>query len=205
MRLRRWCVPGLVLLAGLATAQGGEFEPGKGWVSLFDGKTLKGWKAHGRGSSAWRVDGGVLANPQRSTNLHTERKFTDFQLHVEFKINHNGNSGVYLRGRKEVQIFDSFATADKALKYWDCGGIYSLHAPSTNACKAPGEWQTLDITVVGRTVTVALNGVTVVDKKTVDRPTGGQIDNNEGQAGPIMLQGDHAPAWFRSLWIKPLP
>ena len=204
MRLHGICVVGLVLAACLAVDAGG-FKPGKGWVSLFDGKTLGGWKPHGRGASAWTVDGGALANPRRSVNLYTERKFTNFELHVEVKLNNKGNSGVYLRGRKEVQVFDSFAKADKALKHWDCGGIYSLHAPSTNASKAPGEWQTLDITCVGRTVTVVLNGVTVVDKKTVDRPTGGELDRNEGQPGPLMLQGDHSAVWYRTLWIKPLP
>ncbi len=177
------------------------FKPGPGWVRLFDGKSLNGWKPYGRGESAWRAEDGVLANPRRSVNLYTEKTFRSFQLHVEFKINSRGNSGVYLQGRKEVQILDSFGKDDDELKHWDCGGIYSRYAPSTNASKAPGEWQTLDVTVRGDTVTVVLNGKTVIDGKEVKGETGGGL---KGRQSAVMLQGDHAPVWYRNLWIKPL-
>ncbi|MFW6162640.1 MAG: 3-keto-disaccharide hydrolase [Planctomycetota bacterium] len=206
MGWRRGWAAGLLVAAWLAAGAGaGEFKPGEGWVRLFDGQSLEGWKTHGRRRSAWRAEGGTLANPRRSVNLYTARTFQNFKLHVEFKINREGNSGVYLRGRKEVQILDSFGKADDQLRHWDCGGIYSLHAPTTNACKAPGEWQALDITLVGDTVTVVLNGTSVVDGKEVKGATGGELDNKVGQPGPVMLQGDHGPVWFRNLWIKPLP
>ena len=206
MRMSSWCAIGLFAAACLAQgAAAAEFKPGEGWVQLFDGKTLSGWKTHGRGQSAWRAEDGVLANPRRSVNIYTEKTFKNFKLHIDFKVNNKGNSGAYMRGRKEVQVLDSFGKADDQLKHWDCGGIYSRHAPSTNACKAPGEWQTFDVTIVGDEITVVLNGKTVIDKKEVKGATGGQLDNNFGQPGPLMLQGDHAPVWFRNIWIKPLP
>ena len=206
MRFVRWRVVGLVVAGLLAVdASAGEFKPGEGWLQLFNGKDLTGWKTIGRSKSAWRAEKDVLANPRRSANIHTERTFKNFQLHIEFKVNSKGNSGVYLRGRKEVQVLDSFGKPDDKLKHWDCGGIYSKYAPSTNACKAAGEWQAFDITIVGRKVTVVLNGTTVLDGKTVNGVTGGQLDSNEDQPGPLMLQGDHAPVWYRNIWLKPLP
>jgi len=214
--MRAWtlCVIGLIAAAALAAEKPaeepaeGQFKPEDGWAQLFNGKDLSGWKTlPGRRGieSSWTVEKGVLANPRRSVNIRTEKTFTNFKLHIEFKVNAGGNSGVYARGRKEVQIRDSFGIADNKLKHWDCGGIYSKHAPSTNACEAPGEWQTFDIEVVGDTITVALNGKTVVDHKEVKQPTGGQLDNDVGKPGPLMLQGDHAPVWYRNIWIKPLP
>jgi len=192
-------------LALAACALGGEadFKPGKHWFPLFNGKDLTGWKAVGRYKSEWRVEGGVLANPVESDNLYTEKEFEDFQLHVEFRLPKGGNSGVFLRGCKEVQITDSFGKAKLAED--DCGGIFGKVAPSVNAARPPGEWNTLDITLVGRKITVVLNGKTTVDGQVVNGVTGGQINEDEDKPGPLMLQGDHSGVWFRNLWIKPLP
>ena len=200
-----------VLLALIALGVGGVaspatrggFRPGPGWIRLFNGKDLSGWKLVGRYPSTWRVVGGVLEAPSPSDNIYTERKFLDFQLHLEFKLPKGGNSGVFLRGRKEVQLYDNWGQ-DK-LDETDCGGIFGKVAPRVNACKPPGEWNSLEVTMVGLKITVVLNGKTTVDGVEVRGATGWQLDEDEGAPGPIMLQGDHTAVAFRNIWIKPLP
>ncbi len=192
-----------MLLAALAAAGEADFRPGEGWLPLFNGKDLAGWKNVGRYKSEWRAEDGVLANPVESDNLYTEKEFENFALHVEFKLPKGGNSGVFLRGCKEVQVLDSFGKAK--LEEDDCGGIFGKLAPAVNACKPPGEWNALDVTIVGRTITVVLNGKTTVDGQVVNGVTGGQINDDEDKPGPLMLQGDHSAVWYRNLWIKPLP
>jgi len=201
----RWMTGCLLALAavGLAAAEETEFKPADGWLPLFNGKDLAGWKAVGRYKSEWAADGGVLANPRESDSIYTEKSFLDFQLHLEFKLPKEGNSGVFLRGRKEVQVCDSWGK--KELDDQDCGGIFGKFAPAVNACKAPGEWNRLDVTLVGRKVTVALNGKTTIDAKMVNGVTGGQLDEDEDKPGPLMLQGDHSAVWYRNIWIRPLP
>ncbi len=189
-------------IAALASAGEAQFKPGQGWLTLFNGKDLSGWRAVGRYKSEWRAENGVLANPVESDNLYTEKEFENFQLHLEFKLPKGGNSGVFLRGCKEVQLFDSFGKAKLADD--DCGGIFGKVAPAVNACKPAGEWNSLDVTLVGRKITVVLNGKTTVDGKVVNGVTGGQITEDEDKPGPLMLQGDHSAVWFRNLWIKPL-
>ncbi|MBM4041008.1 MAG: DUF1080 domain-containing protein [Planctomycetes bacterium] len=192
----------LAALSALVSGGEAEFKPGEGWVPLFNGKDLAGWKGVGRYKSEWRAEGGVLANPAESDNLYTEKEFADFQLHLEFKLPKGGNSGVFLRGCKEVQLLDSFGKAKLADD--DCGGIFGKLPPAVNACKPPGEWNALDVTIVGRKITVVLNGKTTVDGQVVNGVTGGQINEEEDKPGPLMLQGDHSAVWFRNLWIKPL-
>ena len=191
--------------AALSEPKGGEaaFKPGEGWLPLFNGKDLTGWKNVGRYKSEWRAEGGVLANPVESDNLYTEREFENFQLHLEFKLPKEGNSGAFLRGCKEVQIADSFGKTK--LEADDCGGIFGKVPPRVNACKPAGEWNTLDATIVGRTITVVLNGKTGVDGVAVNGVTGGQLNEDEDKPGSLMLQGDHSAVWYRNLWIKPLP
>ncbi len=192
----------MLTLAALAAAGEAEFKPGEGWLPLFTGKDLAGWKAVGRYKSEWRAENGALANPVESDNLYTEKEFGNFQLHVEFKLPKGGNSGVFLRGCKEVQVADSFGKAK--LDDQDCGGMFGVLAPAVNACKPPGEWNALDVTIVGRKITVVLNGKTTVDGQVVNGVTGGQINEEEDKPGPLMLQGDHSAVWFRNLWLKPL-
>ena len=192
-----------VFAAALAAAGEADFKPGEGWLPLFNGKDLAGWKNVGRYKSEWRAESGVLANPVESDNLHTEKEFENFALHVEFRLPKGGNSGVFLRGCKEVQIFDSFGKTKLAED--DCGGIFGMLLPGVNACRPPGEWNVLDITIVGRRITVVLNGKTTVDGQVVNGVTGGQINDDEDKPGPVMLQGDHSAVWYRNLWIKPLP
>ena len=194
----------LILLASCSNPpQDAAFTPADGWIPLFNGKDLAGWKRVGRYPGDWRIENGVYYTPTASDSIYTERKFLHFRLHVEFKVAKDGNSGIFLRGRKEVQIYDSYGKA--TLDDTECGAIFQKVAPSSNACKPAGEWQTCDITIVGDKITVVLNGTTVVDGAVVKGSTGGQLDDDAGQPGHLMLQGDEAPVWFRNAWIKPMP
>ncbi|HEY9231195.1 MAG TPA: DUF1080 domain-containing protein, partial [Blastocatellia bacterium] len=133
-------------------------------------------------------------------DIITEQKFTDFKLHLEFNIVAESNSGVYLRGRHEVQIEDSFGKATDSLRM---GGVYGFLCPAVNASGRPGEWQTYDITLIGRRVTVILNGKTIIDNAEIPGITGGALDSDEGAPGPLMLQGDHGKVMFRNIVLTP--
>jgi hypothetical protein len=170
-------------------------------VELFNGKNLDGWKPRSADAkNRWEARDGMLVNAAAGTDLVTERKFNDFQLHAEFRYPAGSNSGVYLRGRYEVQIEDNFGDEPDSHKI---GGVYGFLTPSINAAKKPGEWQTLDVTLVGRVVTVALNGERVIDRQTIPGITGGALDSDEGAPGPILLQGDHGPIDFRKVTLTP--
>ena len=112
------------------------------------------------------------------------------------------NSGFYLRGRHEIQILDDYKNGK--LKSGGNGGIYSFSAPSKFVSRKPGQWQTAEATIRGDLVTVILNGVKIHDGLKVDRSTGGHLDENVDQPGPIMLQGDHGAIAFRKIRIKAL-
>jgi hypothetical protein len=170
-------------------------------VELFNGKDLSGWKprdAHAK--NGWTVRDGLLFNAEPGNDLMTERKFEDFRLQAEFRYPKGSNSGVYLRGRYEVQIEDNYGQEPDAL---GIGGVYGFLTPSVNAARKPGEWQTLDVTLVGRVVTVVLNGERVIDRQTIPGITGGALDGDEGSPGPIFIQGDHGPIEFRQLTLTP--
>ena len=169
-------------------------------LALFNGKDLTGWKAEG-GDSHWSVVNGVLTSAASGANLVTTGTFEDFKLHVEFRYPKGGNSGVYLRGRHEVQIEDS-PQRDSPLSV-DIGGIYGFLPPNENAATGPGKWQTYDITLVGRRVTVVLNGRTIIADQIIPGITGGALDSDEGAPGPILLQGDHLPIEFRNIRLTP--
>lgn len=167
-------------------------------IRLFNGKDLGGWHAIGE-RSQWKVEGGVLRNVAAGANLVGERKFDDFKLHVELRLPKGSNSGVYLRGRHEVQIADTFGEpASDTL-----GAIYGFLAPSEDASLAPDQWQSLDITLVGRRVSVAVNGKTVICDREIPGITGGALDSDEGAPGPLYLQGDHGPVEFRDITLTP--
>ena len=166
-------------------------------VRLFNGTDLTGWHAVG-GTNQWKAVAGVLTNTQRGGNLVTDAGYTDFKLHVEFRYPPAGNSGVYLRGRYEAQIEDS---AGREMSTGGLGAIYGFLIPSENAAKGAGEWQTYDITLIGRLVTVVLNGHEVICRQNIPGPTGGALDSNEGTPGPIMLQGDHGPVEYRNILL----
>ena len=164
-------------------------------VAIFNGKDLDGWEAMGP-ANQWTVVSGILTNPQGGANLRTKTTHADFKLHVEFRVPPKGNSGLYLRGRYEVQVEDSKGL-DKNSHHQ--GGVYGFLTPNENAAGAPGEWQTYDITLVGRLVTVTLNGRTVIRDQEIPGPTGGAMDSNEGEPGPLYLQGDHTSIEYRKI------
>jgi hypothetical protein len=141
-----------------------------------------------------------LTNAPPCVDLITDRTFGDFKLHVEFNIVAKSNSGIYLRGRHEVQIQDDL---DRAIDSLRMGGVYGFIRPSVNASARPGEWQTYDITLVGRRVTIVLNGKTIVHDTEIPGITGGALDSDEGAPGPLMLQGDHGKIAFRKVTLTP--
>jgi hypothetical protein len=167
-------------------------------VALFNGKDLGGWTA--RGQNKWNVANGILSNGGGGANLVSDAKFDDFKLHVEFRYPSGSNSGIYLRGRYEVQIEDNFGQEPDSHR---SGGVYGFLTPSLNASKKAGEWQTVEITLVGRVVTVMLNGERVIDRQSIPGITGGALDSHEGEPGPILLQGDHGRVEFRKLTLTP--
>ena len=150
-------------------------------------------------NNKFKMVDGILVNPEKGGNLITNQKFDDFKLSVEFRYPEGSNSGIYLRGRYEVQIEDSRGRADDV----SIGGIYGFIAPAVNAAKKPGEWQTYEITLVGRHVTIVHNGIEVISNRPIPGITGGSLDSNEGNPGPIMIQGDHGPVEFRKFVITP--
>ena len=167
-------------------------------ITLFNGTDLKGWKADG--PNQWIAEGGVLKNPKAGANLMTEQSFTDFKLHVEFRYPKGSNSGVYLRGRYEVQVADSKGTGPA---YDQLGAVYGFLVPTEMVAKEPGEWQTYDITLTGRLITVVANGKTIICNAEIPGITGGAIDSKEGDPGPIMFQGDHGQVEFRNIILTP--
>lgn len=169
-------------------------------VTLFNGRDLTGWKTYGPGANNWKADNGILRNTGGGTNLVTERAFTDFKLHVEFRYPAGSNSGIYLRGRYEVQVEDTPGTEPNLL---GIGAVYGHLLPNELAALGPDRWQSYDITLIGRRVTIVLNGKTVIADQIIPGTTGGAMDSLEGTPGPIYLQGDHGPVEFRNLVITP--
>ena len=142
--------------------------------------------------NGWRVREGVLANVEPGNDLMTEKKFTDFKLHAEFRYPAGSNSGIYLRGRHEVQIEDDFGQAPES---HGIGGVYGFLTPRINAGKKAGEWQAIDITLVGRILTVVLNGERVIENAVLP---------GVPARGPIGLQHEDGPVQFSNLFIKEL-
>jgi len=170
-------------------------------VKLFNAKDLKGWHPSDPKLPAWKVENGTLISPGRGAELISDRKFRDFKLHVEFNCARGANSGVYLRGRYELQIEDDPVPEAPSMR---TGGAYGFLAPSPEQPRRPGEWQSYDITLIGRVVTIAQNGHTIIDKKEIPGITGGALDSHEALPGPIYLQGSEAGhVSFRNITITP--
>jgi hypothetical protein len=168
-------------------------------VEVFNGKNLDGWYAQ-KPDNQWVVENGVLKSPKSGSNLITTQKFMDFQLHIEFRYPAESNSGIYLRGRYELQVIDSKGQEPNSVYF---GGIYGFLTPNEDAAKSPGEWQSYDITLVGRRITVVANGKTIICDQIIPGITGGALDSREGEPGPILLQGDHGPVEYRNIVITP--
>ena len=169
-------------------------------VTLFDGTSLEGWQPLGRRDSKWSAVDGVLKNADSGANLVTSQKFDDFKLHLEFRVPKGANSGVYLRGRYELQIDDAAGLEPSS---HHLGGLYGFIAPSENVARAASEWQTMDVTLVGRMLTYSLNGTTVICNREIPGITGGALDSAEAEPGPLLLQGDHGPVEYRNVVLTP--
>lgn len=171
-------------------------------VALFDGKSLDAWDVqHKDRPSGWSVSDGVMGNQPKANNLISKEKFKDFRLDAEYKLSPKGNSGIYLRGRYELQVLDDAGTAPESHGHM---AVYARKAPDVNASKPAGEWQTAQITLVGNCVTVVLNGKTVHNNARIPAITGGALDAKETEPGPIMIQGDHEQVWFRKVIVTPI-
>lgn len=169
--------------------------------SLIEGD-LSNWRPRSPNwQSNWKVEDGLLVNTAVGSDLVSVETFGDFRLEAEYKYPLNSNSGIYLRGRYEFQIVDDYESAAHGVG--NSGAIYGFLAPIRNAVRPAGEWNTVQITLIGRFVTVVLNGETVVDNQEIPGITGGALDSREGDPGPIFLQGDHGPVTFRKLTIIP--
>ncbi len=168
-------------------------------ITLFNGKSLEGWHASGA-TNQWLAEDGILRSPKSGSNLITDKTFTDFKLHIEFRYPKGSNSGVYLRGRYEVQIEDSKGMEPLVDRF---SAIYGFLPPNEMVAKDAGEWQSYDITLIGRTVTVVANGKTVICNQVIPGITGGAINSREGEPGPLLIQGDHGPVEFRNIVLIP--
>ena len=158
----------------------------------------------------WSIQDGDLVNTTPKTdfsatgayaNLRTDAVFEDFWLHVEFNIGEARNSGVYLRGMYEAQVVDRNSRMQGKQ---GVGAIFGRIEPTKNAGKEGGAWQTYDITLVDRHITVILNGEKVIDNQPVHGPTAGAVFTNPMQAGPIYLQGDHTSVKYRNIYLAPV-
>jgi hypothetical protein len=202
----------LIVLAALALAGSLALvaaSADEGFVPLFNGKDLTGWKLrHPDAHNSWSVlPGGVLKNTvvegSHGVDLVTDKKFWNFTVRYEYMTPKNSNSGFYLRGRHEIQILGDYDAHD--LGVGSNGAIYGFKGPDKFATKPSGEWQTVEATIIGDRITVILNGIKIHDNVKCDRATGSEIDGQVNEPGPIFLQGDHGTVSFRNLRIKELP
>jgi len=179
-------------------------------IKLFNGKDLTGWRLiNPNQANGFKVENGVLVNDpvgqegQRVSfgNLRTDREFEDFKLTLEVNVPEGSNSGVYLRGMYEIQVVDSYG---KELDSHNMGGLYSRITPSVAAEKKAGEWQSMEIILCKRHVTVILNGTKIIDNKPAYGPTGGAMQADVFKPGPIYLQGDHGKVSYRNIVLTPI-
>jgi 3-keto-disaccharide hydrolase len=171
-------------------------------VALFDGKSYDALLPQsGDKITGWSIEDGVLANAPPASNLVSKEKFKDFRIQAEYKLAENSNSGIYLRGRYELQVLDDYG---KPVERHGHMAIYAWTPPLENASKPAGEWQTMEAVLVANRVTVTLNGKKVQDNAEIQAITGGALDADELAPGPILLQGDHTKVWFRKVIVTPI-
>jgi len=168
---------------------------------LFNGKDLTGWEPDNPAENHWKAQNGELVNQSAGANIRTIRKFDDLKLHIEYNCPQDGNSGVYLRGRYEIQVeYEPPGTDDK---FHAMGSIYGFIAPAVDMPRRPGQWESYDVTFVGRNVIVVRNGVTTIDNKEIPGITGGALNSDEGAPGPLYIQGDHTGGMkYRNITIS---
>jgi hypothetical protein len=171
-------------------------------VELFDGKSMDAFKGQDPNRPLnWGVEDGVMTNTPPANNLVSKATFKDFRLQAEYKLTEGSNSGIYLRGRYELQVLDDYGKPPESHGHM---AIYAWTAPLVNASKPVGEWQVMEAVIVANRVTVTLNGKKVHDNAEIQAITGGALDANETDPGPIMIQGDHNKVWFRKLTVTPI-
>ena len=171
-------------------------------VVLFDGKTLEHWDVQLKDRpSGWSVVDGLMTNEAKANNLVSKHRFENFKIHCEYKLEEKSNSGIYLRGRYELQVLDD---AGKEPESHGHMALYSRVKPLVNASLPAGQWQVMEATIVGNRLTAFLNNKKVHDNIVIEGITGGALDSNEGEPGPIMLQGDHGKVWFRKVVVTPI-
>ncbi len=171
-------------------------------VVLFDGRDLAGWMAVSPGHAAgWLVRDGIMTASPAAADLISDKKFMNFVLDAEYRIEPHTRSGIALRGRYEISLTDD---ADRPLSKTSSGAVLGRIAPSLNAARLPGEWQALGIRLVGREVTVVLNGIRVINRQSIDGPTSVALDTNEGEPGPLLLDGGRGMIEFRRIVVYPL-
>ncbi len=194
---KTWQWVGVMAPALLKTGTPAWGEP----IQLFNGKDLTGWTMSGSGAPVWSAHDGTIVSPGHGSELVSNAKFQDFKLHIEFNCGTDSNSGVYLRGRYEVQI-ETESQAEPPSHH--TGGVYGFLAPSPELPRSPDVWQTFDITLIGRRVTVVQNGTTIIDNQEIPGITGGAVDSYEGAPGPIYLQGsEKGHVAFRNILVTP--
>jgi 3-keto-disaccharide hydrolase len=171
-------------------------------IRLFDGKDLAGWTfVDPTQAAAWSVEDGMLVKHGRGSEIVTTSRYRDFKLHIEFKCGPMANSGVYLRGRYEVQIETNAAQEPPNRR---SGAVYGFLTPKPALTRTPEIWQSYDITLIGRTVSVVHDGRTIIDRREIPGITGGALDSDEGSPGPIYLQGtEDGQVQFRNIVITP--
>lgn len=203
-KFKGWKLPDMVTAPDLSKVKYG--AP----IQLFNGKDLTGWKLiNPKQANGFKVVDGILVNDpvnpegQRVNfgNLRTEKEFEDFKLTLEVNVPEHSNSGVYLRGIYEIQVVDSYG---KELDSHNMGGLYSRVKPSVAAEKKGGEWQTMEMILCDRHVTVVLNGKKIIDNQPAYGPTGGAMQADVFKAGPIYLQGDHGKVSYRNMILTPI-
>jgi hypothetical protein len=165
-------------------------KPPSAWSqpeTLFNGKDLSGWEPDDPAKNHWKAEDGDLVNVSPGANLRTVPKFQDFKLHIEYNCPKDGNSGIYLRGRYEVQV--AYEAAND--RFHGMGAIYGFLAPQPQLPDKPGQWETFDITLIGRYVTVIRDGVLTIANKEIPGITGGALDSDEAEPNSLYIQGDH--------------
>ena len=197
--------------------------PPESAVVLFNGSDLSNWTSRDGGEPGWAVEEGVMAVVPRTGDIMTTERFTDHFLHLEFMTpdmpeatgQAKGNSGVFLQGRYEIQVLDSYGIEVPGMG--DCGAIYNQYAPLVNACKPPLEWQSYDVIfraprlnddgeiVENTRVTVIQNGLVILNNVILSGTTGANIGGGVGEPGPLLLQDHGNLVKFRNIWAVPLP
>ncbi|MDE2833534.1 MAG: DUF1080 domain-containing protein [Bacteroidota bacterium] len=180
-------------------------------MELLNGTDLTGWSLiNPNQTNGFKAEDGMLVNdpvqPEDGShisygNLRTDAEFSDFRLTLEVNVPEGSNSGIYLRGIYEIQVADTYGRDSDS---HHMGGLYSRIAPSSTVEKPAGEWQTMDITLYQRHLTVILNGTNIIDNQPVLGVTGGAMTADESSPGPIYLQGDHGRVLYRNLILTPI-